>query len=395
MRKLIVPIFVAAFCCGSLFCGRSFGDNILDRGPLHDELSQNLTSEHMSAGSNDTNHSQSSHPSRWTLSAEAIVFDRIGTAKQTLVERVPGVVPFGNVPFVPATEALNSRDLDQGFSPGFRVDVDYRINSKYDLDLSFFRIGDWDATQSIGPDHPPNWLVMKAPGGFFQTQDFSYQSMTWDYSSELHNAELNVRRKFSNRITLLAGFRWLQLNENLQGTIQPPDRSLPLWKFNLNNNLFDVARIENQQSIPSPALPPFWNTSTTNNLYGLQIGADAKIFEHGRFSLDGLIKVGGYCNNASESTGVSIQKVVHPSEASTNQAVFVGEAGLRFNYQVTSGITLKLGYEVFWIDGVALAPDQIQETYSTFSPVSVNALGVDSDSSVLFHGVTAGLEFKF
>jgi hypothetical protein len=142
-------------------------------------------------------------------------------------------------------------------------------------------------------------------------------------------------------------------------------------------------------------LPPFWNTSTRNNLYGFQIGADGKLFERGRFSIDGLIKAGGYCNHASESTGVSIAKVVYNSGASTDHAAFIGEAGLQCKYQIIKGITLKLGYEALWLDGVALAPGQIQETYNTFAPVSVTALGVNSDSSVLFHGATAGLEFSF
>ena len=58
------------------------------------------------------------------------------------------------------------------------------------------------------------------------------------------------------------------------------------------------------------------------------------------------------------------------------------------------GITLKLGYQALWLSGVALAPGQIQKTYKT-GPVSVTALGVNADSSVLFHGVTAGLEYSF
>jgi hypothetical protein len=395
-----------------------FVDCISESRPLRCDLMQSTSSQHLAAndnkegsspsfsetladrsqgaGGNDTDSSRSSHPPRWSISAEAIVFDRVGTANRKLVERVPGLVAFGNVPITHGTPALNSTDLDQGFSPGFRVGVTYHVDSNYDLEASFFRISDWDSTRSIGPDNPLNWLVMKAPGGFFQTQDFTYQSMKWDYSTELYNAELNVRYKFSSRITVLAGFRWFQLHENLQGTIPPPDRILDSWKSNLSYNLYDVARIENQPGgTPAPPLPPFWNTSTTNNLYGLQIGAVGKLFERGSFSLDGLIKVGEYCNHASESTGVSIEKVVRPSGASNNHAAFVGEAGLQCKYQVTRGITLKLGYEALWLDGVALAPGQIQETYNTFAPVSVTALGVNSDSNVLFHGATAGLEFSF
>lgn len=339
--------------------------------------------------------SRSAHYPRWTVSAEAIVLDRVGSADRTLVERVPGSVSFAKVPSTPGTPALNSTDLNQGFAPGMRLGVTCQVAPNYGLELSFFRVSGWDSTRSIGPDNPPNWLVMRAPGSFFQTQDFSYQSMTWDYSTELYNAELNVRYTLTSRITMLAGFRWLQLNDNLSGTLPPPDRILPLWKFNPNNTLLDVARIEKLPGIPATGtFPPFWNASTANNLYGLQIGADGRLFEHGPFSLEGLIKAGGYWNHASESTGVSLQKVVYPSGAATDHAAFVGEAGLQCGYQLTGGLKLKLGYELLWLDGVALAPGQIQETF-TISPATVNALGVNSASGVLFHGATAGLEFSF
>jgi hypothetical protein len=109
-------------------------------------------------------------------------------------------------------------------------------------------------------------------------------------------------------------------------------------------------------------LPPFWNTGATNNLYGVQIGVDGKILELGRFSLDGLIKIGLFDNNAEQSTGVSLQKVVYPSAATTNHAAFASEASLELKYQLIKGLALKAGYEALWLDGLALAPGQIQET---------------------------------
>jgi hypothetical protein len=251
-----------------------------------------------------------------------------------------------------------------------------------------------DSTKSVGPDNPLNWLVMRAPGSFFQTQDFSYQSMTWDYSTYLYNAELNVQHKLSNWITMLVGFRWLQLHENLQGTIPPADSFQPTWKStNPFDTLFDVAQIAGGD--PAPEYPPFWNTSSTNNLYGFQIGVDGKILEYRHFSINGMIKAGPYLNHASELTGVSVAKTVYESGASANHAAFVGEGGLQCKYQVTRAITLKLGYEVLWLAGVATAPGQIRETYIFSSPTSVYTHGVSSNSNVLFHGVTAGLEFSF
>jgi hypothetical protein len=366
---------------------------------LHDPtevtaVSQPEANAKKDAGPKDADPSRSSRPRRWTVSAEAIVFERVGTTNRTLVERVPGVVSFARVPATPGTPALNSTDLNQGFAPGFRVGVTYHANTKYDWQLSFFRVSGWDSSRSIGPDNPPNWLVMRAPG-FLQTQDFSYQSMTWDYSTELYNAELNVRYNLAKRVTVLGGFRWLQLNENLQGTIPPQDRALPIWKFDPNLNLLDVARLENLKDIPAGrAFPPFWNTSTKNNLYGLQIGAEGKLFKRGGFSIDGLIKVGGYWNHASASTGVSLEKVVHPTVVKTDHAAFVGEAGLQGKYQFAMGLAVKLGYQALWLYGVALAPGQIQETYET-GPASMAVHGVNSNAGVLLHGVTAGLQYSF
>jgi len=366
-----------------------------DSRDLPPPLSQVPVDRPGDADRHDAGSPKSYSPLRWTVSAETIILDRVGGASRTLVERVPGTVSFSNVPTTPGTQALNSNDLNQGFSPGLRLGLIRHGDSSFDLELSYFQVNGWSSVSAVGPDNPPNWLVMKAPGSFYQTQDFTYQAMQWDYATELYNAEANLRWNLSSRVTILAGFRWLQLHENLQGTIPPPDRIEPLWKINQNNNLLDVARIENQPGVPATGeFPPFWNASTTNNLYGLQIGVDGKILECGRFSINGLVKVGGYYNHAAESTGVSIFKVVRPSDASTNHAAFVGEIGLQCKYRVTKGLALKVGYAALWLAGVALAPGQIQETYTT-SPDIVSALGVNSSSSVLFHGATAGLEYSF
>ncbi len=333
---------------------------------------------------------------RWTLSAEALVLDRVGTARRVLVEKVPGSEHFANVSSAVSNPALNSTDLEQGYTPGFRLGAAYRFNPKYDISVSYSRIDDWDTTESVGPNSPPDWLVMKAPGGFFQTQDFSFQSMTWDYSTKLQNAELNVQRKCSDRIKILAGFRWLRLKEDLKGTIPPNDRILPIWKIDPNLTLYDVARIENLPGIPNTEeLPPFWDTATKNDLYGLQVGADAKLFERGRFSVNGIVKAGGYWNRASESTVVSIEKKLFGSNARTDHAAFVGEAGLQCRYQFTNNMALKVGYEALWLEGIALAPGQIEKTSCAFNPVSVTSTGVNAGSNTLFHGVTAGLEVLF
>jgi len=304
-----------------------------------------------------------------------------------LVQRVPGGVTFYDTAVAPGAAAFNSNQFPQGFSAGPGLSLTYHGESGYGAELSYFNILDQSTTNAIGPDSPADWLVMKAPGTFWQTQDFPYQAMAWKSTTNLYNAEANGRFDLSNRVTVLAGFRWLQLNDNLQGTLTPADLTAPTWK-QCNCTIFQIT-----PGGPAGNYPPFWNTSTTNNLYGVQIGADAKLLEFGHFSVDGTIKTGLFDNNAEQSTGVSMKKMVFPSQAATNHAAFVAEADVQLKYQVNKELALKVGYKVLWLDGVALAPGQIKETSTTQS--SVRALGVNCASGVLFQGATAGLEYSF
>jgi hypothetical protein len=305
---------------------------------------------------------------RWTASADFIILDRIGTKSQELVERVPLSVDPSDLPVTFGPKALDANNFNQGFAGGPKLGLIRHGDNGYDLELSYFQIDGWSDTKTIGPDVPADWLVMRAPGSFLQTQDHTYQAMVWDYSSRLYNAELNLRWNPCNQVTMLTGFRWVNLQEDLQGLILPSDRTAP-----------------------------FWDTKTRNNLYGFQIGGDWKMLDRRRFSIDGLVKAGIYDNNAEETTGVSIYRVVHWESASTNHAAILGETALQCKYQVTQRLALKAGYQAIWIEGVALAPAQIPETvsYRSPGPVHVDALGVNCDAGVFYHGATAGLEYSF
>jgi len=336
-----------------------------DGGDSPPSLAETMADPSQCAGRCDWGCCESCCCPRWTASADFIILDRIGGANQTLVDRVPLYVP----PDTPGNEALNSNALQQGFCGGPRLDLIRHGDCGYDVELSYFQIDGWSSDRTVGPDDPADWLVMKCPGNFVQTNQSFTQGMAWDYATRLYNAEFNVRWTPDCPVTMLAGFRWLDLRENLVGALEPPTFS---WE------------------------PPFWNTTTTNNLYGFQVGADGRLLDLGRFSIDGLVKGGIFDDNAEETTAVSvIHKQVRSASDSTNRAAFVGETGLQCKYQVAKGLFLRAGYEVIWLQGVALAPGQIQETYVTTAPKSVQALGVNCSSGVFYHGATAGLEYSF
>ena len=314
---------------------------------------------------------------RWTASADFIILDRVGGVPYALVETVGSSVPSNQLSSTPGMVVLNATDLQQGFAAGPKLDLIRHGDDGYDLELSYFQIDGWNDYRSIGPT-PNDWLVMRASGDFLQTQDhLDTQMMAWDYASRLYNAEFNVRWNVYDRLTLLAGFRWANLSEELQGTLPELPGTVPDRRN------------------------PFWDTHVRNNLYGFQIGADGKLFERGRFSIDGVVKAGMFINNAVETTAVSIDRIMFGESASTNQVACLGELDLQCKYQVTQRLLFKLGYEAMWLQGVALAPGQISDTYCycpnppNLQQTYVQALGVNCGSGVFYHGATAGLQYSF
>jgi len=347
---------------------------------------------------------------RWTFSAEGIGLERLGGADQTLVQRVPGTVPFYAFPpapplydtaIYPGFEALNSNQLRQGFAAGPKLGLTYRDPSGLGFELTYFDVLGFSAARAIGPDIPANWLVMKAPGSFWQTQDFPYQAMRWKDATTLYSVEANGRLSVSSRVTLLAGFRFLEVNDELQGTLTPFDLGQPTWKMaDPSSTLWRIA--DPPLGTPPAINPPFWTTKTTNDLYGFQIGVDGKLWELGPLSLDGLIKAGVYDDSAGQSALVSMAKQLYPAHAATNAAAFAGEAELNATYQLGKGFALKAGYEALWLDGLALAPGQISQTYTTSpsllspsTPISASALSVSRSAAAFFQGLTFGLAYSF
>jgi hypothetical protein len=339
-------------------------------------ISETTADPSQGAGCSDLGFCQSCC-SRWTASAEFITLDRVGSVPYILMETVPSSVPYGDLPKTAGTPVFNASDFRDSFSGGPRLGLIHHGDDGSDLEASYFQIDGWDSYRAIGPT-PDDWLVMRAPGNFLQTQDdypALQQTMAWDYTSRLYNAEVNMRWHPWRSVTVLAGFRWVNLSEELEGILLPPG---------------------------TDGAGTFWDTQTKNNLYGMQIGADAKLLERGRFSIDGLLKAGIFDNHVEEQTSVRMARIQFGESDSTDHLAFVGQLGVQCKCQVTRRLSFKAGYEVMWVEGVALAPGQIPVTYchGPTTPILpqdgyVQATGVNCSSGVFYHGATAGLEFAF
>lgn len=284
---------------------------------------------------------------RWTATADFIIMDRFGGTGRTLVR-----------PIRSTDDLLNSSQFHQGFHGGPRVGLIRHGDRCYDLEVQYFQIDGWRNSQPVPANQ--TGLAFDAPG--YSVISFS-DPMNFDYSSKLYSGEINLRWNPLCRVTMLAGFRWLELRENLDGSVLTPTNT------------------------------PFWNTNTRNDLFGFQIGSDAILWERGRLSIDGLLKAGVFSNQA-EQTSTAIAGGPVSLYDSTNHTAFLSEMSLQAKYQATKHLTLRIGYQLMWLEGLALAPAQIEQTNFLDNPDPPHT-GIDSHGGVWYHGATAGFEYSF
>ncbi len=173
-----------------------------------------------------------------------------------------------------------------------------------------------------------------------------------EYRTGFHSVELNIMPRTELPWRLLTGVRYIQLNEDIFA------RDLGI-------------DVENSNHID-------------NKLIGFQIGGRRDLWTWGnRFSLDGLFNAGLYSNQASRFTkagtisgGTSIVRRVEE-----NNIAFATEAVLSGVYRVNRCLALRGGYQLLYLDGVVTA----DAAFATTAPVS---------SSVLYHGLQVGLEYR-
>jgi hypothetical protein len=288
---------------------------------------------------------------RWTATADFIIMDRTGTKSRTLVEGA-------QYPYIETTELLNSNDFKQGFFSGPRVSLIRHGDSCYDLELLYFQIDGWNSTRQVTPDTgQAEQLVFRVPGYAISTGTYPMQ---FEYATRLYNGELNLRWNPTCRVTVLAGFRWIELRERLEG------------------------------GYVVPTFESFASFNTKNNLYGFQIGTDAILVDRGRLSINGLLKAGIFGNHAEQTSTLNDGAFAATVTDTNAHTSYVGEVGLQCKYKVTEYLMLRAGYEAMWLGGIALAPGQIDETDFVGGTTGINASG-----DLFFHGATAGLEYCF
>ena len=130
-----------------------------------------------------------------------------------------------------------------------------------------------------------------------------------------------------------------------------------------------------------------------NRLFGGQLGGRLRGTLN-RFGLELTGKAGIYGNAADQSQTV-VDYPNYPLRPTTStlggDVAFMGEINLSGIYRLSDAWSLKAGYNLIWIEGLALAPDQLDFNIAT-SP-SGNQLS--TDGGIFLYGANVGIEARW
>ena len=228
--------------------------------------------------------------------------------------------------------------------------------------VEFFAVDGWSTTSQVAGNISVNFPSLPylpeltVPGN----PNTGFGLATFDYESNLYNTELNLYHQKNGWLTMLAGFRWIELGERY-------------------NTVFATGNTT-----------PNFSINTNNHLYGLQLGTLANLHSKGPWQFDGWMKAGLYGNSADQDTREDFTsaggQIVTASDRSSNVA-FVGDMGISGRRQLTDHLALRVSYMCLWIQGVALAPEQLDNT-----DPSNGIATLDSSHGVFYHGGFIGGE---
>ena len=307
---------------------------------------------------------------------------------------------------VPANIVLSTDNLnfdpvqDGGGEEGFRITTAMQLGSGTSLEMGYYGSFNWaDAAEACDPDG--QLFSALSDFGFdpfngFDDTDRSFLQRI-EYSSSFDNFDLSFRRRwvgpncrFQGSWTLGAryfyldeGFRYMTRGDNETAATALADKQ---------------ARIAQADALGQLRFMDY-GINTRNSLTGCQVGADLWACALPGLSIGAEGKCGIYGNTAKQTTHVSGNSIADFTESKVaNEVAFILQGDLMLVYKLNYSWTLRAGYHMLFVDGVALASENFNSVPPiVFSPPPGNdrVTSINSNGNVFYHGGTVGLEWMW
>lgn len=303
----------------------------------------------------------------WTGRVDALILSR----------NAPGFRPLYSFNPAEAGTALNANQLESIAAVGPRLSLFHKDScGTASWESTYIYSGGFVAERSLAP----------SIGGYLTAEPGIYKNdsppinqldtASARLTSSLQSAELNRRWCWGSCSQFLAGFRWLQ------------------WQENLNvSDVYGAGTADAGQDV--------YNTGCYNNLFGGQIGIDTALWQPSKyFRLEGLVKAGAYYNSAYQSSsyqnyiggvagdGTSVSVGSSPATCS-----FAGELGLTGVVPVCCNVDFRFGYFGLWLTSIAQPVNQLSN--QVLVPNAPTYGSLTTNGNVVLQGLSLGLEGRW
>lgn len=146
---------------------------------------------------------------------------------------------------------------------------------------------------------------------------------------------------------------------------------------------------------PAMAVPAFAVGWGANNLMaGGQIGVEGA-WTSGKFSVDAALKAGLFNNHINTSAFAEhpIGNALGTATGSFNRIAYSIEGAIAARYKLTQNASVSAGYQLLYLDNVALASDQLSHAPTLTG--GAQSMGGVALGGVLYHGLKVGLSVQF
>lgn len=285
---------------------------------------------------------------------------------------------------------MRTSDLDlEKMRYGLELMAALQLGPGSSVEARYFGLNNWNSSaraEIIPPVNPTLYSVYSLfgtqPAGGFDDTDRSFIH-SLSYSSELHNGEVNYRRRFNSPFAAgqgswLAGIRYFDLDESLH--------------FNAvgsrnNTFTFDQLRFFDQ------------DTRTRNQLTGFQVGGDYWLSVVPGFQVGVESKGGIFGNHAESETQIFSNSVPGAREhIQEGRTAYLGELVVSAVYRLSYSWSVKTSYNLLYVDNVALATENFN-TRDINNAIGGGAFTmerhpfIDTDGEVTYQGWSIGGEY--
>ena len=262
---------------------------------------------------------------------------------------------------------LSTDDLNFDVAPGWRFLVGWQPDPCNGCsrccawELSYWGLTGWNATGLVAG---PGNLAIPGDLGLNTNNFFLADFISANYVSDLHNVELNCVKACcldgGARVDFLTGLRVMFLNDN-----------------------FTLTATDLQEGTSSYAI------HANNTLAGLQFGGRyTQAYCRWTMELTGKASVFyNYADTHQTVTDFPNNNIIRDVSGGSSSVAMLGEMSVIFRRPLSDTWTLRLGYNVLGLGGVALAPDQLD-----FTDTFVSGTDVRVNGWFFAHGGIVGLE---